>query len=338
MAQETNYELIWADEFDVSGAVNSDNWFHQTLLPDGQSWYNGEIQHYTNRLVNSEVSNGTLKINAIKETFTDQGVTKEYTSARLNSKFAFTYGMVEIRAKLPSGVGTWPALWSLGQNIIEPGGYWTDNFGTVPWPICGEIDIMEHWGNNQNYIQSALHTPSSHGNTVNKGGQTVSNVSEEFHIYTMTWTPQEIIFSVDGTEHYRYSPEQQNSDTWPFVANQYLLLNVAILPEIDPTFTQSSMEIDYVRIYQDANLAVDEFSSALFQVTPNPTSDQIYISGKDTINSICFYDQLGKIVLELTNHNTQDSIDVSPLTSGLYYMVITTEDNKIWKEKLIVAH
>lgn len=120
--------LVWSDEFDGDGAINDLNWHHQTLLPEGGSWYNNEIQHYTDRVENSFVEDGVLKLTAIKEDFTDQGVTKQFTSARLNSKFAFTYGRVEFRAKLPTGVGTWPALWMLGKNINEDGAYW-DNEG-----------------------------------------------------------------------------------------------------------------------------------------------------------------------------------------------------------------
>ena len=104
-------------------AIDADKWFHQTRLPDGNAWFNGEVQHYTDRLDNSYVSDGTLKIVAKKETFTDQNRTKQYTSARLNSKYAFTYGRVEVRAKLPEGAGTWPAIWMLGKNINENGGY-----------------------------------------------------------------------------------------------------------------------------------------------------------------------------------------------------------------------
>ena len=139
--------LVWSDEFDVDGPIDSDNWFHQTQLPLAGGWYNGEIQHYTNRVDNSYVDNGTLKIVAKSETFTDQGVTKQHTSARLNSKFAFTYGKVEVRAKLPFGVGTWPAIWTLGKNINEDGAYWDNlGLGTTGWPACGEIDIMEALG------------------------------------------------------------------------------------------------------------------------------------------------------------------------------------------------
>jgi beta-glucanase (GH16 family) len=242
--------LVWSDEFNTNGAVNASNWYHQTQLPQGNSWYNGEVQHYTNRQVNSNVSNGSLNIVAKRESFTDQGVTKQFTSARLNSKFAFTYGRVEVRAKLPTGAGTWPAIWTLGKNINEPGGYWSATHGTVNWPACGEIDIMEHWGNNQNYVQSAMHTPSSYGGTINLGGRTISTASSEFHVYTLVWTSEKMVFSIDGVEHYTYNPTVKNSSTWPFNNPQYLLLNVAIEPSISSSFTQSAMEIDYVRVYQ----------------------------------------------------------------------------------------
>ena len=242
--------LVWSDEFNTNGAANTANWYLQTQLPDGVNWYNGEAQHYTNRQVNSSVNNGILSITAKKETFTDQGQTKQYTSARLNSKYAFKYGRVEVRAKLPTGVGTWPAIWMLGKNVIEPGAYWSATNGTVNWPACGEVDIMEHWGNNQNYVQSALHTPSSYGGTVNLGGQTIATASTQFHIYTLEWTPVKMVFSVDGIVHYTYNPAVKDASTWPFDAEQYIILNVAMQPSIDPSFTQSTMEVDYVRVYQ----------------------------------------------------------------------------------------
>ena len=236
-----NYEfnkLVWSDEFEKDGTLDANKWFHQTKLPNGTSWYNNEIQHYTNRIENSFVDSGYLHIAARKETFTDQGVTKQYTSARLNSKFAFTYGKVVIRAKLPFGQGTWPALWTLGKNVRENGGYWyTQGFGTTGWPACGEIDIMEHWGTNQNYVSSAMHTPSSSGATINKGGRNIPGVSEEFHIYAMEWTPEKIVFSVDDIVHYTYKPPVKDERTWPFDKDQYLLFNVAILPAISANFT-----------------------------------------------------------------------------------------------------
>ena len=243
-------ELVWSDEFNIDGAIDSNKWFHQTQLPAGGGWYNNEAQHYTNRLENSYVSGGNLNLVAIKETFTDQGRTKEYTSARLNSKVAFQYGRMEIRAKLPTGAGTWPAIWMLGKNINEDGGYWdNEGYGSTPWPACGEIDIMEHWGNNQNYVSSAMHTPSSYGGTINHGGRTLSTASTAFHVYELDWNAQRMIFRVDGIVHYTYNPPTKDANTWPFDAEQYFLLNVAIEGS-GANITQTAMEIDYIRVYQ----------------------------------------------------------------------------------------
>ena len=262
-----------------SNVLDSIKWFHQTQLPSGGSWFNGELQHYTDEDANSYVSDGTLKIVAKKETYTDQTVTKQYTSARLNSKFAFTYGVVEVRAKLPTGRGTWPAIWTLGQNINEAGAYWeTQGFGATAWPACGEIDIMEHWGKNQNFVQSALHTPSSHGGTINHDGQRIDTVSTQFHTYSMDWDAERIIFAVDGGVHYTYNPTVKNDQTWPFNLEQFLLLNVAIESDISDSFVESAMEIDYVRVFQkngdDYEIVWrDEFGDQEDTITPWDVSD-----------------------------------------------------------------
>ena len=271
--------LVWSDEFDGTGAINTTKWFHQTQLPNGTSWYSNEQQHYTNRIDNSYVSNGTLKILAKKEIYTNQGQTKQYTSARLNSKFSFKYGRVEVRAKLPTGVGTWPAIWMLGKNIIEPGGYWTNTFGTVNWPSCGEVDIMEHWGNNQNVVSSAFHTPQTYtSNFLNFHEQTINTVSSQFHTYTLDWTNEKLTFKVDNIVHYVYYPLVKNASTWPFDQEFYLLLNVAMQPPIATNFTQSAMEIDYVRVYQQSTLSADTFEIKKEVVLyPNPTNDKITI-------------------------------------------------------------
>lgn len=106
---------------------------------------------------------------------------------------------MEVRAKLPTGSGTWPAIWMLGKNINEDGAYWdNEGFGTTNWPACGEIDIMEHWGSNQNFVQSAMHTPSSFGGTVNHGGQTILTASSEFHVYSLDWYEDKWCFELMG--------------------------------------------------------------------------------------------------------------------------------------------
>nr|WP_299339982.1 glycoside hydrolase family 16 protein [Allomuricauda sp.] len=243
--------LVWSDEFDGDGAVDPEKWFHQTQLPPGGSWWGGIIQHYTDRETNTFVRNGYLNLVAKKEKFRDYGVKKQYTSARLNSKFAFKYGKVEVRAKLPEGTGTWPAIWMLNTNIDEDGAFWDDKYGTTKWPNCGEIDIVEHWGKNQDYVSSAVHNGDSHGDLVkNFGGQKVENASTEFHAYVMEWTKEKTVFSVDGITHYEYNPERKNKDTWPYDSKYYFILNIAIEPEIDPAFVESAMVVDYIRVYQ----------------------------------------------------------------------------------------
>lgn len=250
-------DLVWSDEFDESGELNGVKWHHQTQIPAGGNWYNGEVQHYTNRPSNSYVENGVLKVVAIKEPFTDQGVTKQFTSARLNSKFAFTYGRVDIRAKIPVNQGSWPALWLLGKNITEPGGFFSSTYGTSPWPACGEIDIMEHGitpSQPTGFVQSAVHTPSSFGNTVNHGGTIANNLGTEFHVYSMNWSPNQITFLLDGIAFYTYNPAVKNASTWPFTADHYLLMNIAmggVAGNIPNSFSQATMEIDYVRVFQN---------------------------------------------------------------------------------------
>ncbi len=337
-------KLIWSDEFDYNGPVDDTKWFHQTQLPSGGSWYNNEIQHYTNRTANAIVANGILKIIAKKENYTNQGYTKQYTSARLNSKFAFKYGKVEVRAKLPTGVGTWPAIWMLGKNVNEDGAYWDNQgLGKKNWPACGEIDIMEHWGDNQNFVQSALHTPSSSGNTVNKGGQIISTASSEFHIYTFVWTPEKLVFSVDNVRHYAYNPAVKNESTWPFNDDQYFLLNIAIQSSIVPNFSQGSMDIDYVRVYQQSALATNEADNALNTVTyPNPVNDVVHIVLAQADNQnmdVTIFTPQGKLIRTGSypvNNGllTVDNLDSLP--KGMY--VVTFESKGILQRVKIIKH
>jgi beta-glucanase (GH16 family) len=321
--------LVWSDEFNGSGPINTTNWFQQTQLPDGGNWYNGELQHYTNRQVNSFLNNGALNIVAKRENFTDQGQTKQFTSARLNSKFAFKYGRVEARIKLPTGAGTWPAFWMLGKNIIEPGAFWSSTNGTLAWPACGEIDIMEHWGSNQNYVQSAMHTPSSFGGTINIGGQTISTVSSQFHTYTLEWTAERMVFSVDNAVHYIYNPAIKNASTWPFDAPQYLLLNVAIDSNITPSFLQSTMEVDYVRVYQENALSIqDQTSLSDIIVYPNPVSNRITIQIPNHLLGTKgkIYSILGQEMSSFSLNEIQSSIDVSHFKNGIYFLNVEIEN------------
>ncbi|NPA08187.1 MAG: family 16 glycosylhydrolase [Chlorobi bacterium] len=289
-------DLVWSDEFSTNGAVDNTKWFHQTQLPVAGGWYNNEQQHYTNLITNSFASNGELNIVAKKETFTDQGYTKNYTSARLNSKFAFKYGRIDVRAKVPKNQGTWPAIWLLGKNVNEPGGYFASTFGNTNWPACGEIDMMEYGifpSAPENFIQSTLHTPSSSGNSVNHGGMLASSdITANYHIYSMNWSPNQITFLLDGVAYYTYNPSVKNSSTWPFDKEQYLLLNIAmggVAGNIPSTFTNASMIIDYVRVYQNItpdNVAPTQFTATVGAVTSD--SVELLLNTTDNFGAITY--------------------------------------------------
>lgn len=224
---------IWADEFDVDGAPNTSKWGYD--LGAG-GWGNNEPQYYTNRTENAIVQGGLLKIITKKESY----LGSNYTSARLKTsgKFSFKYGKVEFRAKMPSGGGTWPALWMLGDNI-----------GTVGWPACGEIDIMEHLGNQLNKIYATLHYSGHSGGSGDSSTTLISNAATEFHIYTLDWRADYIKFYVDN----QLFKTVTNSASLPFNQNFFLIVNCAIGGNfggtIDPNFVSSTFEIDYVRVY-----------------------------------------------------------------------------------------
>ncbi len=227
-------KLIFSDEFDVNGAPNSDKWDYNTGTGDG--WGNNELQYYTKRPENVIVENGILKIKAIKEEY----MGSQYTSARIltRGKFSFKYGRAEMRAKLPSGGGTWPAFWLLG-----------DNLDTVGWPACGEIDIMEEVGNNPNVIHSSLHSPGRSGNTPDTAITKNPTAMTEFHIYAVEWSAETLKFYVDDNLFYTY----KNSTTTPFNAKFFVILNFAMGGNfggaVDPNFKNATYEIDYVRVY-----------------------------------------------------------------------------------------
>lgn len=251
--QENRYaKLVFSDEFENEGSPDDQKWHHQVIPPNNGSWHNDELQHYTNRTENSFVSDGILKIKAIKEEYSYNGSKKGYTSARLNTKFAFTYGRVEVRAKLPSMPGTWPAIWTLGANVNETGNYFGDQYGSVGWPLCGEIDIMEQTGWDKNNTISHFHWGDLNTEVYSdSGGETaVENASSEYHIYSMEWDSDSIKTYVDDTLVYEFT----NGSNKPFNHEHYLILNIAIGGnlggDVPKNFTEDTLEIDYVRIYQ----------------------------------------------------------------------------------------
>ena len=321
--------LVWSDEFNENGAINNLNWHQQTQFPMGTSWFGNEQQHYTNRIDNSYVSNGTLKVVAKREAFTNQGITKQFTSARLNSKFSFKYGRVEVRAKLSEGNGTLPAIWMLGKNINELGAYWQLNgYGSVTWPACGEIDIMEYWGSN--VVSSAVHHPISGNLSIDEyvaNYQYKDGVTSDFHIYAVEWNNERITLSVDGINHLNYEPLIKNQYTWPFDAEQFILLNIAITPNISNAFVQSSMEVDYVRVYQQGSLAIaNTTKSKDLLLFPNPTTDKLNLKIQDNQigSQIIIYSILGQELNSYILNTEETNLDVSHYQNGIYLLKIYT--------------
>ncbi len=320
-------DLVYADEFTQFGPVDTSKWFPEVVPPNSWGWFNGEYQHYTSRTDNVYSSNGTLKIVAKKETYNAYGLTKDYTSARLNSKFNFTYGRIDVRAKMPEGDGTWPAIWMLGTSI---GNNW--NPTTLNWPDCGEIDIMEHWGNKQNVVHGSTHTRSSHGSTINTQEVKRSKVSEGFHVYSVNWSPNQISFLMDGFLFYTYNPDVKDATTWPFDAPQFILLNVAmggIFP-IDPSFVESTMEIDYVRVYQNVNIGIEEENAQIdVSVYPNPTFGVVHIAHSRQIEKIEVINLSG-LVFDVPFEN--NTINMNDLSSGIYVVNIYTDKGIVSKK------
>ena len=329
-------DLVWSDEFNTNGAVNPTKWFHQTQLPASGNWFNGEVQHYTDQLTNSFVDAGMLNIVAKKEPYTNQGITKQYTSARLNSKFAFKYGRVDIRAKIPKNLGTWPALWMLGKNVNEDGAFFDSSFGTTSWPACGEIDILEHGitqSQPDNYIQSALHTPSSFGNTVNIGGVVVgNNIADNYHIYSVNWSPFQISFLLDGVVFYTYNPAVKTPNNWPFNEEQYLLLNIAmggVAGTVPDNYVQSSMLVDYVRVYQNTTIDTQiplNFTATIGAVTS--TSVELLLNATDNSGTIGYNVAYGSTSNSMAGTSgVQKSVVITGLNPNtLYSFTVTAND------------
>ena len=225
-----NDVLVWSDEFNGSGAINTNNWTYEI---GGGGWGNQEVQSYTNSLNNVYKENGILKIKVIKES------NNTYTSGRIitKNKFDFKYGRVDIRAKLPSLAGTWPALWMLGANI-----------DSVSWPNCGEIDIMEQF-EDKSYVQATCHWDNNNNNA-NYGLPIDLSTPTEFHIYSLLWTEGSIRVFLDDAEYFVMS----TNNAMPFDANFFFIFNVAMGGTnggtIDPSFTTDAMEVDYIRVYQ----------------------------------------------------------------------------------------
>lgn len=255
-----NYKLVWSDEFSNKGKPDTLKWGYEIGLIRNQ-----EQQYYTTSLKNSRIENGNLIIESHKEDIKNESfeaadikdwrknkAIANYTSASLTTKglAEWTYGRIDIRAKLPKGVGLWPAFWMLGKNWEEKG-----------WPNCGEIDIMEHVGYNPDSIFGTIHTKAfNHMLGTQKGKDAfVAEPYEKFHTYSLVWTPDYMDFLLDDVIYNHIKNEKKTEDEWPFDQDFHLKINVAVggmlggRHGIDDTAFPNQMLIDYVRVFQKEN-------------------------------------------------------------------------------------
>jgi beta-glucanase (GH16 family) len=239
--QIEGWTLIWSDEFEGSGLPDSSKWGYEEGFVR-----NGEAQFYVaERLENARLEGGHLVITARKDGYEGH----EISSASLTTagKASWTYARIEVRAKVPPGRGTWPAIWMLGTNI-----------GQVGWPTCGEIDLMEYVGYDPDHLHFNIHTEAyNHMLGTNKGVTVeVMDAASDFHVYAIEWTKERIDFLLDSDLVFSFANEHTGNSTWPYDAPLYLLLNLAIggswggLQGIDDALFPAEYFVDYVRVYE----------------------------------------------------------------------------------------
>ena len=240
--QEDKWELVWSDEFNYTGLPDSTKW---TAEVGGHGWGNNELQFYTSgRSENARVENGLLTIEARREDHDSM----KYTSARLvtKNKGDWQYGKIEVKARLPKGLGTWPAIWMLGSTT------------PLNWPDDGEIDIMEHVGFNHGYVHGSIHSKKFNHVIGTQKTDTiyVPDCSENFHVYSVEWNKDSVKVGVDGNNYFHFGNENTGYDAWPFDNKMHLLLNIAVggnwggQKGVDENIWPQKMEVDYVRVYQ----------------------------------------------------------------------------------------
>jgi beta-glucanase (GH16 family) len=244
--QDKNWQFettpIWQDEFNTDGAPDATKWGYEL---GGSGWGNNELEYYTDNINNAKVQSGNLVITAIKESVGGMN----YTSARMltKNKEDLLYGRVEVRAKLPSGRGTWPAIWMLPTDWAYGG-----------WPASGEVDIMEHVGYDPNKVVFSIHTQAyNHSIGTQKNATVViPTAMTEFHKYRVDWTPYAVRGYYDDQLMFTFVNDGRGYATWPFDKRFHILLNLAIggnwggAQGVDDTIFPTSLVIDYVRVYK----------------------------------------------------------------------------------------
>lgn len=253
VSEEEGWELVWSDEFE-GDVIDPNNWTYDI---GGWGWGNGEAQYYTDRPENARVVDGMLIIEARQERFEES----YYTSARLLTRGlqAFQYGRIEARIRVPSGVGTWPAFWMLGDKF----GRATEDPAESEWPNVGEIDIMEYVGRDPDKVVGTIHGPGYAGaGGLTRWNRVDHNVYEEFHTFSIEWDYDGIRWFYDGEMYYDLSRDAVGNREWVFDQPFFIIVNLALggtlggTIALDTEFPQV-MYVDYVRVYQ----SLDESSN-----------------------------------------------------------------------------
>jgi len=253
---DADWVLSWGDEFNAPNGTPPDQtkWVEET---GGNGWGNGELEYYTSRPKNIRQENGDLVIEAIKEKFAGpDGVERDYTSARVNTRGRFSqeYGRFEARIKNPSGRGVWPAFWLMG-----------DDFSTVGWPACGEIDVMEGIGPLGSQIRGSIHGPgySGRNSLTSACNLRAGNFSDAFHIFAVEWEPEALRFYVDGRLYATKTPaDLPAGKPWVYDRPFFLILDLAVRNSVpgdsrEATKFPQRMLVDYVRVYTRKESASD---------------------------------------------------------------------------------
>lgn len=247
---QTNWTLVWADEFTQANGTSPDSskWAYDIGTGSG-GWGNNELEYYTSRTNNVRIENNQLVIEAKQESY----MGSSHTSARLKTqgKASWAYGRMEARIKIPRGQGIWPAFWMLGTNITS-----------VNWPTCGEIDILENIGREPTIVHGTVHGPGySGGNGIGGPYSLPGNpaFADDFHVYSVEWTTNLMKWFVDGTQYFSITPASlPNGSTWVFTQPQFIILNLAVggnwpgNPDGSTVFPQR-LTVDYVRVYAFSN-------------------------------------------------------------------------------------
>lgn len=252
-----DWQLVWQDEFDGTGAVDTNKWTHELWAPGR---VNNELQRYTARTENARIESGKLVIEAHKDNYMGD----EYSSARIHSaeKGDLLYGRIEVSAKLPNGHGTWPAIWMMPTDIFtyattcDATTDWDD--GCDAWPNSGEIDIMEHVGYDTGKVHATVHNKAGYWVNGQQRQATIyqPEVDIGFHTYAIEWSPARIDMFIDDNLYYSYINQHTGWQQWPYDKPFHVILNLAVGGDwggaagVDPNIWSQRLEVDYVRMYQ----------------------------------------------------------------------------------------